>query len=216
MILLLDNYDSFVHNLARYVRRLGFATRTVRNDSVSFDEIRGLSPQAIIISPGPCTPNEAGISLEVVRKLAAEIPMLGVCLGHQAIVQAFGGEIVRAAEPVHGRTSLIHHDGSFLFAGISNPFSACRYHSLIARRESLPTCLKITAWTDDRTIMAVKHKSFPTVGIQFHPESVLTRDGMTLLENFFRAIDVKSLTDARKDRASDPIPFPDFGAGEQN
>ncbi len=216
MILLLDNYDSFVHNLARYVRRLGFATRTVRSDVVSLDEIRGLSPQAIIISPGPCTPNEAGISLEVVRKLAAEIPLLGVCLGHQAIVQAFGGEIVRAAEPVHGQTSLIHHDGSSLFTGISNPFSACRYHSLIARRESLPACLKITAWTDDRTIMAVKHESFYNVGIQLHPESVLTRDGVTLLENFFRGIGVKSVTDGRKDRARDPFPHSGFGAREAN
>ncbi len=188
MILLIDNYDSFVHNLARYVRRLGFETRTVRNDCVTLDEIRGLRPEAIVISPGPCTPNEAGISLNVVRELAAEIPMLGVCLGHQAIAQAFGGDIIRAAEPVHGRTSSIFHDNSPLFVGISNPFSACRYHSLIARRESLPACLKVTAWTDDGTIMAIRHDSLPTIGIQFHPESVLTRDGVTLLKNFFAAI----------------------------
>ncbi len=226
MILLIDNYDSFVHNLARYVRRLGFATQVIRNDRLSLPEIREFtrcvehravrgSPdpapstttrrpsvepgaesddprsarlQAIVISPGPCTPNEAGISLALIREVAGEIPILGVCLGHQAIVQAFGGDIVRAEEPVHGRTSLIHHDGSPLFAGMANPFHACRYHSLIARRESLPVCLEITAWTDDGTIMAVRHRSLPVVGIQFHPESVLTLDGMTLLENAFDSL----------------------------
>jgi anthranilate synthase/aminodeoxychorismate synthase-like glutamine amidotransferase len=186
MILLIDNYDSFVHNLARYFRRLGFDTRTIRNDRLRIDEIRALQPQAIIISPGPCTPNEAGIALDAVRALAGVFPMLGVCLGHQVIVQALGGEIIRAREPVHGRASWIYHDESPLFAGIESPFSACRYHSLIARRESLPSCLRVTAWTDDQTIMAVQHVSLPMVGVQFHPESVLTGHGLTLLSNFLR------------------------------
>ena len=155
-------------------------------------EIRALRPRAILISPGPCTPNEAGISLEVIREMATEVPLLGVCLGHQAIVQAFGGQIVRAAEPVHGRTSLIYHDGSPLFAGIANPFPACRYHSLIAQRASLPTCLEVIAWTEDETVMAVRHRSLPVIGIQFHPESVLTQDGVTLLENIFSSIGLRA------------------------
>lgn len=202
MVLVIDNYDSFVHNLARYVRRLGFPTQVVRNDAVSIDQIREWHPEALILSPGPCTPNEAGISLAAVRELSGEVPMLGVCLGHQAIVQAMGGEIVRAQAPVHGRTSMIYHDGSSLFAGIASPFPACRYHSLIARRENLPTCLQTIAATEDGTIMAVKHLDYPLVGIQFHPESVLTRDGMTFLTNYFSELPLAAPIDlqSRVDR----------------
>lgn len=185
MILLIDNYDSFVHNLARYVRRLGHSTQVIRNDRLSIDEIRRMNPTAIVISPGPCTPNEAGATLDVIRGLAGEFRMLGVCLGHQAIVQAFGGKIVRGVEPVHGRTSLIYHDGSSLYAGVDNPFVAARYHSLVAQRDNLPECLRIRAWTDEGVIMGVEHDSLPIVGVQFHPESVLTRDGQRILENFF-------------------------------
>jgi anthranilate synthase/aminodeoxychorismate synthase-like glutamine amidotransferase len=188
MIVLIDNYDSFVHNLARYFRRLGQATLVVRNDAVDLNGIRALRPRGLAISPGPCTPNEAGISLDVVRELAGELPLLGVCLGHQVIVQAFGGEIVRAPEPVHGRASLVCHDNSPLFSGIGNPFSACRYHSLVASRDSLPPGLHVTAWTDDGTIMAVQHGTLPVYGLQFHPESVLTRDGLKLLSNFTKLI----------------------------
>lgn len=188
MILLIDNYDSFVHNLARYVRRLGWATEVVRNDVATPEWVRLRQPEAIIISPGPCDPNAAGHSLDVVRGLAGHLPILGVCLGHQAVVQAMGGRIERAAEPVHGRTSMIFHDRNPLFAGVPNPFAACRYHSLIASRDDLPQCLQVTAWTADETIMAVQHRQWPLVGLQFHPESVLTRDGMRILANFFESL----------------------------
>jgi anthranilate synthase/aminodeoxychorismate synthase-like glutamine amidotransferase len=193
MILLIDNYDSFVHNLARYVRRCGFATQVIRNDQISIDDVRGLAPQAILISPGPCTPNEAGISLSLVQELSGAFPLIGICLGHQAIVQALGGEIVRANEPVHGRSSLIHHDGSELFEGVPSPFPACRYHSLIARREGLPECLEINAWTEDGTIMGVRHRRLPVLGLQFHPESVLTLDGMTILRNGLSTLGIGSV-----------------------
>jgi anthranilate synthase component 2 len=185
MILLIDNYDSFVHNLARYIRRLGLETRTVRNRSTIVEEIRRDRPDAIVISPGPCTPSEAGISLDLIRAMGRDIPILGVCLGHQAIVQALGGKIVHAAEPVHGRTSWIYHNGDPLFEGIPSPFPGCRYHSLIADRSTLPQPLMVTAWTEDGVVMGVRDSSNMLTGIQFHPESILTEHGMTLLGNFF-------------------------------
>lgn len=186
MIVLVDNYDSFVFNLARYLERLGQCTRVVRNDAASADEIADLRPDAIVLSPGPCTPNEAGCSLEVVRQLAGTVPILGICLGHQTIGAAFGGKIVRAAEPVHGRVSEIFHEGNSVFAGLPSPLLACRYHSLVIEPASLPAELQATAWTADGTIMAVAHRSLPIVGLQFHPESVLTDTGYHLLAAFLR------------------------------
>ena len=187
MILLIDNYDSFVFNLARYIVELGFETQVVRNDAISVDDVRRLNPQAVILSPGPCTPNEAGICVELVRELFDTVPMLGVCLGHQAIAAAFGADIVRAPEPVHGRTSLITHDGSRLFAGVPNPCRVTRYHSLVADETSLPESLQVTARTNDGLIMAFEHLSLPVFGVQFHPEAVLTQDGHRLLANFLTA-----------------------------
>jgi anthranilate synthase/aminodeoxychorismate synthase-like glutamine amidotransferase len=184
MIVLIDNYDSFVHNLARYIEELGQATRVVRNDAIGVDEVRRMEPAAIVISPGPCTPTEAGISLELIRALSPEIPMLGVCLGHQAIAQALGGRVVRAPEPVHGRTSPIFHEGMRLFAGLPNPLRATRYHSLIVEERSLPAELRIVARTDDGTPMALEHVSRLLFGVQFHPESILTEAGHRLLGNF--------------------------------
>lgn len=184
MILLIDNYDSFVHNLGRYFQRLGQAIHVTRNDQVTVDEIRGMAPSAIVISPGPCTPDSAGISLDVVKELSHEIPILGVCLGHQAIGQAFGAKVVLANEPVHGRISKVHHDGSGLFEGVPQLINACRYHSLIIEDASLPECLKKTAWLEDGTVMGIEHQSLPVFGIQFHPESVLTSHGFDLLARF--------------------------------
>ncbi len=188
MILLIDNYDSFVHNLARYVGVLGRDRRVVRNDAVTIDEISAFAPQAIIISPGPCTPNEAGISLDVVRQLGARAPILGVCLGHQCVGQVYGGEVKRAQRPVHGSTSLIHHNGERLFEGLPNPLRAARYHSLIVE---LPkdSELDVTATSDNGEIMAVAHRRHPVFGVQFHPESVLTEHGHAQLANFFRFTD---------------------------
>ncbi|MDB5384561.1 MAG: pabA [Planctomycetaceae bacterium] len=186
MILLLDNYDSFVFNLARYLEELGCATQVVRNDAVSVGEIERLCPQAIVISPGPCTPNEAGISLEVIRQLGPAIPILGVCLGHQAISAALGGAVIRAAEPVHGRTSWITHHARNVFSGLANPFRAMRYHSLIVSPDALPAELSIVAWTTDGVPMALEHRSWPLFGVQFHPESILTEGGHQLLANFLR------------------------------
>ncbi len=186
MILLIDNYDSFVYNLARYFERLGHATRVVRNTAIDPAGVRRLGPAALVLSPGPCTPERAGCSLELVRTLAAELPMLGVCLGHQTIAEAFGGRVVRAKEPVHGRASWVHHKGRGLFAGLPNPLRAGRYHSLIVDETSLPDCLEVTARTDDGTIMAVEHRELPVLGLQFHPESILTECGYPLLANFLR------------------------------
>jgi anthranilate synthase/aminodeoxychorismate synthase-like glutamine amidotransferase len=186
MILLIDNYDSFVFNLARYFERLGHATRVVRNDATSAAEVAALAPSAVVLSPGPCTPDEAGCSLEIVRRLAGTLPILGVCLGHQAIGAAFGGRIVRAAEPMHGRTSAVYHDGRSIFQGLSSPITACRYHSLVVERASVPECLEVTAWTDDGTVMALAHRRWPVVGVQFHPESILTDIGYELLAGFLR------------------------------
>ena len=184
MILLLDNYDSFVHNLARYVRRLGLETRVIRNDALSVAEIRALNPCAIILSPGPCAPRQAGCSLDVVRGLAEEVPMLGICLGHQVIAEAFGGQTVRSPAPVHGRTANLVHDGRGLFTDLPSPLRVARYHSLCADAARLPACLRATASTDDGVVMAIEHRTRPIFGVQFHPESVLTEGGYRLLANF--------------------------------
>jgi anthranilate synthase/aminodeoxychorismate synthase-like glutamine amidotransferase len=184
MILLIDNYDSFVHNLARYVRELGEETVVRRHDATSYDEIQTLGPSHIIISPGPCSPGEAGISTDVVRRFGPTIPILGVCLGHQCIGAAYGAGIVQAARPMHGKASPIHHDGRGLFAGLPNPFAAARYHSLAISRASLPAELRVTARARDGEIMAVEHTRHPVIGLQFHPESVLSEYGYVLLDRF--------------------------------
>ncbi len=196
MILLIDNYDSFVHNLARYFERLGQETHVVRNDTVVVAAVRALRPAAIVLSPGPCTPHEAGVSLKLVRELHTDIPILGVCLGHQVIAEALGGKIVRAAEPVHGRTSEIRHHGSGLFAHLQSPLTICRYHSLVVETTTLPAKLRATAWTDDDTIMAIEHRSYPVYGVQFHPESILTEHGYDLLANFLRLAGIQPVGDA--------------------
>jgi anthranilate synthase/aminodeoxychorismate synthase-like glutamine amidotransferase len=186
MLLVIDNYDSFTYNLVQYLGELGQQVRVVRNNEVSVDDIVRMCPETIVISPGPCTPNEAGISLEVISRLAGKIPILGVCLGHQAIGQAFGGKVIRAKEVVHGKTSRVFHDDKGLFAGLPNPFEATRYHSLIVERSSLPDCLEITAKTWDEEIMGLRHKTMLVEGVQFHPESFLTKVGKDLLRNFLR------------------------------
>jgi anthranilate synthase/aminodeoxychorismate synthase-like glutamine amidotransferase len=186
MVLVIDNYDSFTYNLVQYLAELGEEVKVVRNDELSVDELTRLGPSRIVISPGPCTPNEAGISLEVVSKLAGKVPILGVCLGHQSIGQAFGGKVVRAREVVHGKTSRIFHDERGLFAGLPNPFEATRYHSLVVARDGLPDCLEVTAKTWDEEIMGLRHKSLPVEGLQFHPESFLTTVGKDLLRNFLQ------------------------------
>ena len=184
MILLIDNYDSFVHNLARYLRELGWPTQVVRNDAATTDDIAAMKPSHIVISPGPCTPNEAGISVATVRRFGPSIPILGVCLGHQSIGQAFGGRVVRARRPMHGKTSPIRHNGGGVFAGLPNPLQATRYHSLVVAKEDLPEELVITAESDQGEIMALAHRRYPMVGLQFHPEAVLTEHGYDLLRNF--------------------------------
>lgn len=186
MILLIDNYDSFTFNLVQYLGELGAEVLVKRNDAISIQEIEDLAPEAVVISPGPCTPNEAGISVELIRSFAGELPVLGVCLGHQAIGAAFGGNIVRAKQIMHGKTSQIYHDGKTIFSGLPNPFTATRYHSLVIDKESLPSILEISAHTDDGVIMAVRHKEFPIEGVQFHPESILTTHGKALLANFLK------------------------------
>ena len=184
MILLLDNYDSFTYNLAQYLGELGCQVEVHRNDRISVEQIAQRKPERIVISPGPCTPQEAGICVELIQKLAGKIPILGVCLGHQAIGAAFGGKIIRAPKLFHGKTSQIRHDGSGVFRGLPNPFTATRYHSLIVERKSLPRELQITAETDDDIIMGMQHRKYPLMGVQFHPESVLTESGKQLLKNF--------------------------------
>jgi anthranilate synthase/aminodeoxychorismate synthase-like glutamine amidotransferase len=186
MLLLIDNYDSFVHNLARYFERLGHATHVVRNDAIDVATARATKPAAIILSPGPCTPHEAGVSLELVREMHAQVPMLGVCLGHQVIAEALGGRIVRAPVPVHGQASEVRHDGSPLFNGLPRTLRAGRYHSLVAEPGSLGEPLRPTAWTADGAVMAFEHRQFPVYGVQFHPESILTEYGYELLANFLR------------------------------
>ncbi len=185
-VLLIDNYDSFVFNLSRYLEELGVGTTVVRNDAITIAEIRSLAPSAIILSPGPCTPEESGISVEVVREFHQSIPILGVCLGHQAIASAFGGNIVKAAEPVHGRASVIHHDSLNLFNECDSPMTVARYHSLIVEEESLPTVLQITSRTEGRILMSFQHRKHPVYGVQFHPESILTHSGHQILTNFLK------------------------------
>lgn len=184
MILMIDNYDSFTYNVVQYLGELGEDVRVFRNDKITVGEIEKTNPESIVISPGPCTPKEAGVSIDVIKYFAGKIPVLGICLGHQAIGAAFGGEIVRAPVLMHGKTSLIHHDGKTVFEGLINPFVATRYHSLVIKRETLPACLEISAWTDDGVIMGVRHREFIVEGVQFHPESILTKPGKDLLRNF--------------------------------
>jgi len=189
MILMIDNYDSFTWNLVQYLGELGAEVRVVRNDEAGAGDIRDMRPERIVISPGPCTPDEAGVSLEAVRAFAGSVPLLGVCLGHQAIGQAFGGRIVRAGQIMHGKTSMIHHRGDGVFTSLASPFEATRYHSLVIEKDTLPDCLEITAWTDDDgdgggEIMGVRHKQHRVAGVQFHPESILTQHGHQLLRNF--------------------------------
>lgn len=189
MLLMIDNYDSFTYNLVQYLGELGQEVRVRRNDRITLDEIEALRPAHIVISPGPCTPNEAGVSLAVIERFKDRVPILGVCLGHQSIGQAFGGRVMQAREIMHGKTSEIYHNAADVFRGVENPFTATRYHSLIVERESLPDCLEITAWTRDQAgnmdeIMGLRHKTWPVSGVQFHPESILTVAGHELLRNF--------------------------------
>ncbi len=184
MVIVIDNYDSFTYNLVQYLGELGEEVRVFRNDAVTVAEVAAMQPQRIVISPGPCTPNEAGISVPLIRELAGRIPILGVCLGHQSIGAAFGGRIVRAARIMHGKTSPILHDGRTIFSRLPNPFEATRYHSLVIERATLPACLELSAWTAEGEIMGVRHRAWMVEGIQFHPESILTREGKPLLRNF--------------------------------
>ncbi len=191
MLLMIDNYDSFTYNLVQYLGELGAEVQVYRNDQIGVEQIKALQPDHIMISPGPCTPNEAGISIDVIREFSGKLPILGVCLGHQSIGQAFGGRIVHAGEIMHGKTSLVYHNDVDVFAGLPNPYTATRYHSLVIDKESLPDCLEVTAWTvtaDGRLdeIMGVRHKELPISGVQFHPESILTEHGHALLENFLK------------------------------
>jgi para-aminobenzoate synthetase component 2 len=184
MILMIDNYDSFTYNLVQYLGELGADVQVYRNDQITVAEIERLAPEKIVISPGPCTPKEAGISCDAIRHFAGRVPLLGVCLGHQCIGEVFGGEIVRAPALFHGKTSMIYHDGKTIFRGLPRPFEATRYHSLVIRRETVPDCLELSAETDDGVIMGVRHREYLLEGVQFHPESILTREGKRLLGNF--------------------------------
>jgi anthranilate synthase component 2 len=187
MLLMIDNYDSFTYNLVQYLGELGAEVKVVRNDEVALDEVERMRPELIVISPGPCSPNEAGISLGLIARLGGAVPILGVCLGHQAIGQAYGGKVVHAKRLMHGKTSPIHHAGQGVFAGLPSPFTATRYHSLAIERESLPDCLEVTAWTDDGEIMGLRHRSLPVEGVQFHPEAILTEHGHAMLKTFLEA-----------------------------
>jgi anthranilate synthase component 2 len=184
MILVVDNYDSFTYNLVHYLNELGAQTRVVRNDALSAADAIAMRPEAVLLSPGPCTPDDAGICLDLIKSAPDDLPILGVCLGHQAIGQAFGGDVIRAKSLMHGKTSQIHHDNTGIFEGLPNPFTATRYHSLAVKRDSLPNSLKVTAWTDDGEIMGLAHAARPIHGVQFHPESILTEGGHKLLGNF--------------------------------
>jgi len=189
MLLMIDNYDSFTYNLVQYLQSLGAEVKVVRNDAMTVDEIAKLAPERIVISPGPCTPNEAGVSLEIIERLGANTPILGVCLGHQSIGQAYGGNVIRAGRIMHGKTSRIRHEGRGVFAGLPDAYEATRYHSLVVERSSLPEALEVTAWTENEDgsfeeIMGLRHREFPVEGVQFHPESILTEHGHALLKNF--------------------------------
>jgi len=192
MLLMIDNYDSFTYNIVQYLGELGADVQVHRNDAITLDEVEKLAPDHIVISPGPCTPNEAGVSVDVIKKFAGSVPLLGICLGHQSIGQAFGGNIVRARKVMHGKLSSIHHNGEGVLQGLNNPFTATRYHSLVIEKDTLPDCLEITAWTEDESgsvdeIMAVRHKELPVEGVQFHPESILSEHGHQLLKNFLQS-----------------------------
>jgi anthranilate synthase/aminodeoxychorismate synthase-like glutamine amidotransferase len=187
VILVIDNYDSFTYNLVQYLGEMGAEMAIFRNDAITLAEIETLWPEKIVISPGPCTPKEAGISVDLIKTFGAQIPILGVCLGHQSIGEAYGGEVVRAEKLMHGKTSMIHHDGKTVYQGLPDPFEATRYHSLVIRNETIPDCLKISSWTDAGEIMGVRHQSHPVEGVQFHPESILTKAGKDLLRNFLRS-----------------------------
>ena len=213
MILLIDNYDSFVHNLARYVRELGGEAVVRRNDAITLDDVAVLAPSHVILSPGPCTPTESGISTELVRRFGPTVPILGVCLGHQCIGAACGAEIVRAGRPVHGRTSPIVHGGTGIFAGLPSPFQAARYHSLVISRASIPDSLRISARAaDDGEIMAVEHREHPTVGVQFHPESAATEYGYVILERFLRGSGARSDLPTGADGTTSPYQSEQRGA----
>lgn len=192
MLLMIDNYDSFTYNIVQYLGELGADVHVVRNDEISVDDIAGLAPEKIVLSPGPCTPNEAGISMAVVQQWAGKLPILGICLGHQSIGQVYGGKVVRARKVMHGKTSPIHHKGEGVFSGLSRPFEATRYHSLVVEKDSLPDCLEITAWTETESgdideIMGLRHRELALEGVQFHPESILTAHGHDLLRNFLES-----------------------------
>jgi len=187
MLLMIDNYDSFTYNLVQYFAELGAEVVVHRNDEITLAQIEALQPQHIVVSPGPCTPNEAGISVPAIKQFAGRVPILGVCLGHQSIGQAFGGRIIHAKQLMHGKTSPVFHKDAGVFKGLPNPFTATRYHSLVIERETCPDCLEITAWTEDGEIMGVRHKTMPIEGVQFHPESILTEYGHELLDNFLKA-----------------------------
>lgn len=184
MILMIDNYDSFTYNLVQYLGEMGHELVVYRNDAVTIPQIKALNPDHIVISPGPCTPTQAGISLELIRELGGAIPLLGVCLGHQAIAQAFGGRVVRAQVPMHGKTSLVHHDGRGIYEGIPTPFRATRYHSLVVDPEHLPDELEVTGWSEDGVIMSIRHRFLPVEGVQYHPEAILTEHGKDILARF--------------------------------
>jgi para-aminobenzoate synthetase component 2 len=186
MLLMIDNYDSFTYNLVQYLGELGQELKVYRNNKITVEEIERMNPDRIVISPGPCTPKEAGVSIDVIKYFAGKIPLLGVCLGHQSIGDAFGGDVIRAPYLMHGKTSMIHHDGKTIFAGLPNPFEATRYHSLVIKRETMPSVLEISAWTEDGVVMGVRHKEFKIEGVQFHPESILTNVGKDLLRNFLK------------------------------
>ncbi len=186
MLVMIDNYDSFTYNLVQYLGELGEEVKTFRNDAISIDGIEALNPDRIMLSPGPCTPNEAGISLDVISHFAGQLPVMGVCLGHQSIGQAFGGKVVHAKHIMHGKTSMVSHENEGVFHGLPSPYQVTRYHSLVIERQSLPDCLEVTAWTDDGEIMGVRHKELLVEGVQFHPESILTDHGHALLDNFLK------------------------------
>ena len=191
MILMIDNYDSFTYNLVQYIGELGIEVKVARNDELTIDVIQAINPQIIVVSPGPCTPNEAGISLEVISHFAGKIPILGVCLGHQAIGQAFGGKVIRADRLMHGKVSPVFHNSEGVNADMPNPFRATRYHSLLVERESLPGCVEITAWTEEGEIMGLRHKKYAVEGVQYHPESIMTEEGKKIIRNF---VETYSLT----------------------